>query len=74
MVWKRSCASEPALTTHNFFLKRPFAKGARDADRNLGRKLKAQALGYQSLGDGGSCGVGMAATIATLFGALDAAH
>jgi hypothetical protein len=78
MLWKRSCAFEPALTTHNFFSKRLFVKGARDADRNLGRTHrlpKQSATAWVSvIGDSGSCGLGMAATIGTLFGAFDVAH
>lgn len=50
----------------------------RDADRNLGRTHrlpKQSATAWVSvIGDGGSCGLGMAATIGTLFGAFDVAH
>jgi len=76
MLWKRSSASEPALITHNFF-QTPIRQKC-DAKRNLGRTrrlAKQSATAWVSvIGDGGSCGVGMAATIGTLFGALDAAH
>ena len=53
MLWKRSCAFEPALTTHNFFQTAHSSK-VRETPTGTWAELivfrsKAQRLGYQSL-------------------------
>jgi hypothetical protein len=53
LLWKRSCAFEPALTTHNFFQTAHSSK-VRETPTGTWAELivfrsKAQRLGYQSL-------------------------
>jgi hypothetical protein len=76
MLWKRSCAFEPALTTHNFFQNAHSSKVHETPTGTWAELIvfRSKAAWVSVIGDGGSCGLGMAPTIGTLFGAFDVAH